>query len=250
MTREIIQNQYDGPRAAPKKVAPATFSLDYVNFDDAAKIDTGIRETIKGIRLSILAMGVGLAKIKAQGLYADLRYHSMAKYIESLCEETQMDRSSIHNWLYIGEAYVNYRKDLEKIGFSDADGPTKLPYVERALAVYQKKDVFKAVKEMSLRQFIAFSRGEAPGTQAESKIRVKGNQIFIGDRPVVTLDEGLDPKTRTYLERVIVEAGEALEAGEVILPVRLYDMEELRRFERGADRMLKEMRINYKGKLK
>ncbi|GHV28084.1 hypothetical protein AGMMS4952_10940 [Spirochaetia bacterium] len=248
MKNVVIQNQYDGPKVAPKKNAPATFSLDYVNSGDAAEIDTGIRETIKGIRLSILAMGVGLAKIKAQGLYIDLQYHSMAKYIEALCEETQMDRSSIHNWLYIGEAYVNYRKDLEKIGFSDADGPTKLPYVGRALAVYQKKDVFKAVKEMSLRQFIAFSRGEAPGPKPESKVRVKGNQLFIGDRPAVTLDEGLDPKTRAYLERVIVEAGNALEAGEVILPVRLYDMDELRRFERGADRMLKEMRINYKGK--
>jgi hypothetical protein len=33
------------------------FSLDYAGSDDAAEIDTGIRETIKGIRLSILAMG-------------------------------------------------------------------------------------------------------------------------------------------------------------------------------------------------
>jgi hypothetical protein len=250
MSREVIQNQYDGPKPSPKKVAPASTSLDYVNSDDAAEIDTGIRETIKGIRLSILAMGVGLAKIKSRGLYADLRYHSMNKYIEALCEETQMYRSSIHNWLYIGEAYLNYRKDLERIGFSEADGPTKLPYVERALAIYQKKDVFKAVKEMSLREFRAFARGEAPGPQPESKIRVRGNQVFIGDRPAVILDEGLDPRTRTYLEKVIVEAGEALEAGEVILPVRLYDTDEMRRFERAADRLIKEMRVSYKGQFK
>jgi hypothetical protein len=166
----------------------------------------------------------------------------MAKYIESLCEQTQMDRSSLHNWLYIGEAYIKYRKELEKVGFSDEDGPTKLPYVGRALALYQKKDVFRAVKDMSLRQFISFSRGEAPAAQEESVIHVKGNKVYIGDRLAVTLDEGLDPKTRGYLEGVIVEAGEALEAGEVLYTARLYDMAELRRFERAAERIKKELR--------
>jgi hypothetical protein len=222
--------------------------LDYANSDDAVEIDAGIRETIKGIRLSILAMGIGLAKIKAGGLYIDLKYRSMAKYIESLCDEFQMERSGLHNWLYIGETYLKYRKELERIGFSDEDGPTKLPYVDRALALYQKKDVFKAVKDMSLRQFISFSRGEAPAAPEESAIRVKGNQVYIGDRLAVTLDEGLDPKTRAYLEGVIVEAGRALEAREVILPVRLYDMDELRRFERAAEKLKRELRVNYKRK--
>ncbi|MDR0655869.1 MAG: hypothetical protein LBG22_06095 [Treponema sp.] len=68
---------------------------------------------------------------------------------------------------------------------------------------------------------------------------MKGNQVYIGDRLAVTLDEGLDPKTRAYLEGVIAEVGEA---GEVILPVRLYDMDELRRFERAANQLLKKMR--------
>jgi hypothetical protein len=248
MKTEAIPNQYDGPQKTRKKLGGGYFSLDYAGSDDAAEIDAGIRETIKGIRLSILAMGIGLAKIKAQGLYIDLKYHSMAKYIESLCEQTQMDRSSLHNWLYIGEAYIKYRKELERVGFSDEDGPTKLPYVGRALKLYQKKDVFRAVKDMSLRQFISFSRGEAPTAQEESAVRVKGNQVYIGDRPAVTLDEGLDPKTRSYLEGVIIEAGQALEAGEVLYTTRLYDMEELRRFERAVERIKKELRVNYKGR--
>jgi hypothetical protein len=141
-----------------KKLGDGHFSLDYANSNDAGEIDKGIRETIKGIRLSILAMGIGLAKIKDRGLYIDLEYHSMAKYIESLCDEFQMDRSSLHNWLYIGEAYLKYRKELERVGFSDGDDPTKLHYVDRALAVYPKNDVFRTVKNMSVRQFINFSR--------------------------------------------------------------------------------------------
>jgi hypothetical protein len=242
MKTEIIPNQYDGPRRPEKKLEGGHISLDYISSDDAGEIDAGIRETIKGVRLSILAVGIGLAKIKARGLYIDLHHHSMAKYIESLCDEFQMERSGLHNWLYIGEAFLKYRKDLEKIGFSDADGPTKLPYVNRALALYQKKDVFRAVKDMSLRQFISFSRGEASAAPEESAVRVRGNQVWIGDRLAVTLDEGLDPKTRGYLEEVIVEAGRALEAREVILPVRLYDMDELRRFARAAEKLKKELR--------
>jgi hypothetical protein len=248
MRTPVIQNQYDGPKPPEKRLPAGHFNLDYAYSDDPAEIDQGIRETIKGIRLSILAMGIGLAKIKEQRLFVDLKYHSMAKYIEALCEDAQMERSGVFNWLYIGEAYTKYRKDLDKIGFSDEDGPTKLPYVEKALTLYQKKDVFKAVKEMSLRQFVSFSRGEPAPSPTESDIRVKGNQVYIGDRPAVTLDEELDPKTRAHLEGIIVEAGKALEAGEVLYTTRLYDMEELRRFDRAAEKLKKDLRVNYEGK--
>jgi hypothetical protein len=174
MKTEVIPNQYDGPKYPEKRLPSGHFSLDYANSDDAAEIDAGIRETIRGVRLSILAMGIGLAKIKAKGLYIDLKYHSMAKYIESLCEQTQMERSSLHNWLYIGEIWLKYRKELEKVGFSDEDGPTKLPYVDRALALYQKKEVFKAVKDMSLRQFVNFSRGGSAARAGRIRCPSKG----------------------------------------------------------------------------
>jgi hypothetical protein len=167
----------------------------------------------------------------------------MAKYIESLCDEFQMERSGLHNWLYIGEAFLKYRKDLERVGFTDQDGPTKLPYVDRALALYQTKDVFRAVKDMSLRQFVSFSRGEeAPAAAEESVIRVKGNHVYIGDRLAVTLSEDLDPKTKAYLTGINVKAGQALETGEILYTTLLYDLGELRRFEQGAERLKKELR--------
>jgi len=58
----------------------------------------------------------------------------------------------------------------------------------------------------------------------------------------------LDTKTRNYLADINVQAGEALEAGEVLYTTRLYDMDELRRFERGAEKMKKDMRIERKTK--
>ena len=119
-------------RGAEKRFPSGPFSLDYVSFDNADEID-------QGIRLSILAIGIGPAKIKTRGLYPDLNYHSMTKYIESLYEEYRMERSVLHNRLYIGETYLKYRNKLEKIGFSDEDGSTKLPWGLGSDA-FQKKD--------------------------------------------------------------------------------------------------------------
>ena len=245
MQREVISNKYDGALPPSRKMNSNIIQLDYVNSNDAAEIDTGIRETIKGVRLSILAMGMGLAKIKAKGLYVDLNYRSMMDYLENLCDEMQIDRSTAHYWLQIGEAYTKYRRDLEKIDFSDADGPTKLPYVEDALEIHEKREVFKAVKELSLRAFKEFSKKPKAITKP-SKVRVAGNNLFIGKKLAVSFSKSLDAKTRAYLSKINIQAGEALEAGEILYMTRLYDMDELKRFERGADKLKKDMRINYK----
>jgi hypothetical protein len=159
----------------------------------------------------------------------------------------QVERSTAHNWLYIGEAWIKYRRDLEKIEFSDEDGPTKLPYVDRALEAHEKREVFRNVKAMTLKEFKAYAKGEEE-TALPSKIRVVGNQVYVGKKLAVTLADELDPKTRAYLTNINVQAGEALEAGEVLYTTRLYDMDELRRFERGAEKLKKEMRINHKGR--
>jgi len=245
---EVITNQYDGPRPPDRRILDSPISLDYANSNDAAVIDTGIRETIKGVHLSILAMGLGLARLKAKGLYVDLYngegkpYHSMNDYLEGLCDDMRIERSTAHNWLYIGEVWLKYRKELEKIEFSDTDGLTKLPYVERALETHDRKEVFRNVKLMGWREFKKYSVGEA-AAQPPSKITVKGNQVFIGKKLAVTLAEELDPKTRAHLERINVQAGEALEAGEVLYTTRLYDLNELRGFSQAAERLKKQLRI-------
>ncbi|MCL2210759.1 MAG: hypothetical protein FWB95_02435 [Treponema sp.] len=245
---KTIKNEYDGPLPPAKKLkGDASVSLDYVNSDNAAEINAGIRDTIKGVRLSILAIGIGLAKLKAKELFLDLNFDSMNEYLENLCEEMQIERSTAHNWLYIGEAFVKYRRDLERVEFTEADGPTKLPYVGRALEVHEKREVFKNVKDLSLRAFKEYAAGKkAPGKP--SVIRVVGNSLFIGKKQAVTFSDALDPKTLSYLTKINVQAGEALEAGEVLFVTRLYDSEELKRFERGADRLKKEMRVGYKPK--
>ncbi|MDR1838911.1 MAG: hypothetical protein LBQ93_04910 [Treponema sp.] len=241
MKSGTIPNQYDGPRAPVKKLPSGRINLDYATSDDAAEIDAGIRETIKGVRLSILAMGMGLAKLKAKGLYIDLKFHSMNDYLEQLCDDMQIERSTAHSWLYIGEAYLKYRRELERIEFSDADGPSKLLYVGRALEIHEKKEVFQKIKVSSVRKFRIFSIGEVAAPKP-SKIKVIGNKLYVGKKLAVTFAPEMDTKTRKYLTDINVKAGESLQAGEILYMTSLYDMDELRRFERGAEKMKKKMR--------
>ena len=115
--------------------------LDYAGPDDAVEIDRSIRDSINSIRLSILAMGIGLAKIKTNRLYRKLGCKSMISYIRMLSADTKMDQNSIYKWLNIGTAYLKYQSDLEQIGFKDSDGPTKLPYLKRALEINKKEEL-------------------------------------------------------------------------------------------------------------
>jgi len=127
--------------------------LAYVHSNAATKIDKAIRKSIRDNRVSVLAMGLDLVKIKEKGLYLGLNCNNISQYVKKLCDDTKMNRSSILNWLNIGKAYIKYKSELDKIGFDDRDGPTKLPYIERALKTKQRQDVFANIKKMSVREF-------------------------------------------------------------------------------------------------
>ena len=218
--------------------------LDYAESDDAVEIDGGIRDTIKGIRLSILAMGVGLARIKSKGLYRDLNCRSMTEYIDRLGDDCKMESSGIFNWLHIGEAYIKYKRELESVGFCDKDGPTKLPHLDRALAVREKHEVFDNIKKMSVREFYSFSKGEPPGPGADVPFVItRGNTVYIDGKQAIILCQNMGKRNMAYFKKVINAACEALEEGGVILPVRLNDMKEARRLGPAFERLKAKMRM-------
>ena len=187
-------------------------------------------------------MGLGLARIKTNHLYKDLGCNSIAQYIHRLCDDTKMDRSSIYRWLCVGEAYLKYQSDLEQVGFNESDGPTKLPYLEHALEINQKQEVFDSIKNMSVREFAAFSRGSS-GKSAEGPfVTVHGHRVYVGGILAVKINRRLDRRSYAYFKKVIREAGKAMEEGEVLLPLRLRDMKEALRFERAAMQLLDKLR--------
>ena len=235
----------------PADSIPVLISLDYASSGSAVEIDNGIRDTIKGIRTSILAMGLGLAKIKAEGLYLDLGFEHMAHYIQQLSDDSKMDQSSIFNWLYIGEAYIKYRNDLEQVGFTDSDGPTKLPYLKRALEKNQKEEVFSNIKNMSLRDFVSFAKaGEDPAIPTLSagdagdkyEVTVRGNTIYVDGKLAIIISKKLERRTSSYFKKVLRIACEALEEGEVLQPVRLHNRREARRFADAAELLIERLR--------
>ena len=243
MSDLIIQNQYDGPKKPPKKIEGGQFQLDFAYSMDAEKVDTGIRETIRGVKLSIMAMGIALYRIDVGGLFIDLGFRKFGEYIDKLAEDTGMSRTNLYNWEYIGQAYITHRADLDKIGFSDDDGPTKLPFLSRALENRPKREVFKNIKSMSKREFDEWSRGDPIENDVNyENVKVKGQGIFVGSSPLVTFADGISPKDRRYYEALLMEAALATKQNEYAKVYRFYDEAEAKSFDRIYQRELKTLR--------
>jgi len=190
-----------------------------------------------------MAMGIALYRVDVSGLFIDLGFKKFGEYIDHLAEDTGMARTSLYNWEYIGEAYVKHRAELDKIGFSDDDGPTKLPFLGRALENHQKREVFKNIKEMSKREFEEWSR-ELPNKNDKKykSVKIKGTHVFVGSSPIVSFAEDISPRDRRYYEGLIMEGAKAVQQNEYAKVYRFYDEAEARRFDRLYQRELKALR--------
>ena len=234
----------------PMKIIPGFFAPDYAKPDNAADIDRNIRDAIKSIRLSILGMGLALAKMKAEKLYKDLGYSNISQYIEELSCDTQIDRSNIFRWLSIGEVYLKYREELESAGFCDEHGPTKLPYLERALEKNDTKTVFNNIKNMSVRDFISFAKdntgNDVPSIYSGKwVVTEKGNSFYVNGKLAAILSGKVDERVTAFFRKLIHAGCEALEREGVILPVVLKNRREANRYK-ALSEILKEKLRNTK----
>ena len=223
-------------------------SPDFTGPDTAFEIDKGIRDTIGGFRVSILSLGLALAKVKAEGLFKTLGYKSMTSYIRRLSDECQMDRSSVFNWLYMGQAYIKYQAELEEAGFGDNDGPTKLPYLERALAKNKRQEVFQNIKTMSVREFASYAKGpiersaadEYPGEWVTAE---KGCNFYVNGMLAVTVSGKINRRVSAYLKKTLRVACENLEQEGTILPIQLRNRRDANRFGPAVEKLRIQMGI-------
>jgi len=242
METNAIQNTYDGP-VKPRKIKSGQFSLDFAYSTNASEIDTGIRETIRGVKLSIMAMGVALYRVDVSGLFVELGFTKFGEYIDHLAADTGMSRTNLYNWEYIGEAYITHRSDLDKIGFSDDDGPTKLPFLKRALENHPKRDVFKNLKDMSKNEFDEWSRPRInKNDKRYENIKIKENAVYVGNSPIVSFADTITPKERRYYEQILLESATAIEQNEFVRIYRFYDETEAAKFDKIYRRELKALR--------
>jgi len=236
---ETIKNEYDGPKITRSK--QVQLKLDFAYSQDAEEVDAGIKDTIRGVKFSIMAMGIALYRVDVSGLFIDLGFKKFGEYVDHLAEDTGMSRTTIYNWEYIGEAYVTHRAELDKIGFTDDDGPTKLPFLPRALENHAKREVFRNLKDMSKREFEEWSRKEVKAKRYKN-VKIKGTNVFVGNSPLVSFAEGISPQDRRYYETLLLEGAQAIEQNEVVKLYRFYDESEARRFDRFYQRELKALR--------
>ena len=213
-------------------------NLDFASSDDPLVLDRGVRDTIRGVGLSILTIGLTLARIKSEKLFSALGYKNITAYIEGLSKDTKSDRGNVFSWLKIGETYIKYRDDLEKIGFSNGDGPTKLPYLERALENGPKQEVFDKLMLMSLRQFRAYARsnkenkGETPPSW-----EIRGNILYMKGQRAAIINRNLGRLKTNMLFGVLRAACRALERKGCLVAVHLKNWNEVELFEPQAIRI-------------
>ena len=169
----------------------------------------------------------------------------MLRYIDSLSIDTKMYRSTMYNWLNIGEAYIKHREELDRIGFSENDGPTKLPYIKRALENRESDEVFDSIKNMTLNEFIDFSRGEAQGAKRSRRvpyIEIRGNVVYLKGKRAIIVSTKIRAKIQKYFLKVISVACKALDKGGRIVPVHVRNKKESERFKQVYSRVMAEVR--------
>jgi hypothetical protein len=239
---DVIPNEYDGPRKPVKK--SRLFSLDFANSNDPAVLDNGIRETMRGMNLSAMAVSKALYRINASGYYIELGYKSMGAYIDKLVEEMGYSRAIFYRWVETGGIAIKYHNELEKIAFSDDDGPSKLPYIPKALERHPKKEVFKNAKEMSVRKFEAYAKGEKQPVLAISykNVGIKNGTVYVDDEPLVNPAAVLSPEDRRYVESLLLGAIQAKADNHYLRGYLFYDEKEANTFDKVYDRELKVLR--------
>ena len=225
----------------------------------ASAVLAGILDTIKAIDHSILSIGLGLVKVRDEKLFRDLGFPHMSAYVFFLAEQSQKNRSSIYKWLQIGEIYQKHRTDLEKAGFMGNDSPTKLPYLERALALHPKDEVFTNIKVMTQREFAVFAKGKAVKVtsteeaaldsrdEISEKADTWGHSFFYRDMEAARVNKDLPRRIYKMLIPAIRLSFNALDKRSYVVAVHLDNYREYQRFSKIAVEAREQMRANMKG---
>ena len=216
--------------------------FDYVNSDDPAEIDRGIRDTIRGVHLSNLNMGLALARIKSERIFKKLKYKSMHAYLSALTKDTKSDISSLYGWLNLGEVYIKRRNDLENIGFNEDSGPSKLAFLERALALGPKDEVYENLINMPVNEFASYARSLDTRTLEDQPFfEVRGNAAYIRGEQVITVSKKLGKEDSEMIMEAFQVVCRALDRGGHVVAVHLRNKKEAELFKTQAKRIRRKL---------
>ncbi|MCL2094397.1 MAG: hypothetical protein FWH12_09435 [Treponema sp.] len=185
-------------------------TLSFVSSSEPDLLHWGILRTVGDVDQSILALGLALYRVKTEKLYKALGYKNLSAYMEALALALGRDRSCVYKWLKIGKIYVIYQKELSQIGFSHRNGPTKLPYLERALERGPQRLVFTYLMEMNQRDFAHFAKtGRAKGPAVYDH---RMDELLPGPNSPFKEEKGKGESTIYYQEAWAVRMNSTLSA--------------------------------------
>ncbi|KKM94583.1 hypothetical protein LCGC14_1196820 [marine sediment metagenome] len=215
------------------------YSLDFLYSENLADIEAGIQETIKGLDMSILAVGLAFVKIDREALYVQAGYKHYLAYLDQAEDRLDMSRQTMSDYKRIGETYLDYKSKLQKAGFIEEGNLHKLRFLERALGRHRSAEVFKRICSDSLRAFRAYALGK-PSEQSDDKplreynpdIQITTKRIMVDGKNILRIDPDLDEKTKLELTDYLKQIYTIRSTGNQPYIFNLYDELEAKAIER------------------
>ena len=129
------------------------------------------------------------------------------------------------------------------IGFNDKDGPTKLTYLELALSVGEREEVFSNLKTMSKRDFAEYAKSGNKGVSDDVPfIEIRGHTVYAQGRRAIIVSKHFSKRYTNLLIGTVRVVSRAMERGGVIVAVHLRNRKEANRFKVQAKRIRAKIR--------
>jgi len=154
-------------------------SLDFIESDKIEEIEKGIRATVKGVVMSRAAVCKSLANIDRKRLYTQVGYTSFLQYLQA--QRVPIKYKTAKEYAKIGDTLIRYEVNLRNVEFNEEEGLKKLIFLDKALKNHssQKDQVFRKVKESSLRDFQRYAGiDELRQTETEPAAEIRGLSLF------------------------------------------------------------------------
>lgn len=215
--------------------------LDYLHSDNLSMIEQGIKETVKGVDFSNLVVALAFAKIDQQALYAQAGCKSYLEYLDKAEDRLNMSRQTMSDYKRIGEIYIEYKSQLQQVGYREEGNLHKLRYLPRALERHPAQEVFRRLVRDSLRKFAAYASPEmevaaAAGREHLPRIEITNRRISVDGKNILRFDPDLKPAVREELAGYLVKIYEVRATGNKPYILNVYDEQEARAVERFLSR--------------
>lgn len=111
--------------------------LDYIHSKYLVEIEKGINKTVEGIVLSKKVLCIALARVKNEELYRQAGNGSFKEYLKS--QRLNIAYSTAIEYCRIGEIFLEYKGQLERIEFREEHGLKKLLHPPKAFSTHNSK---------------------------------------------------------------------------------------------------------------